>query len=109
MFNRTAEDLHRFNEKEPSQQREVFLAHFAAGFEGLGYSQVEATRLAGGLLPDILPYDYDSSAGFPNRLKLTDDVVDTQLPLLTHGRITTDMVGPHTDYLAVFPYLGSPH
>jgi len=29
--------------------------------------------------------------------------------LMTQGRITTDLVEPHTDYLPDFPYLGPPH
>jgi hypothetical protein len=56
---------------------------------------------------------------------LTDDVVDTSLSVVFGNTIaalglapddgneipsfTTDNVGPHTDYLATFPYLGKPH
>jgi hypothetical protein len=29
--------------------------------------------------------------------------------LLTRGRVTSDGVGPHTDLLDDFPYLGAPH
>jgi hypothetical protein len=42
---------------------------------------------------------YTSSAGFLNGRKLTDDVIDISLTLVTNGKITTDKVGPHTDYL----------
>ncbi|MFL6376285.1 MAG: DUF4331 family protein [Nitrososphaeraceae archaeon] len=61
------------------------------------------------LLPDILDYDYSSSEGYPNGRKLTDDIIDIQLTVLTNGRITTDKVGHHQDLSTVFPYLGSPH
>ena len=49
------------------------------------------------------------AAGFLNGRKLQDDVIDIELALVTNGRITTDFVGPHTDYLSTFPYLGRPH
>jgi hypothetical protein len=54
-------------------------------------------------------YDATSAAGYPNRRKFADDIVDSGLSLMTQGRITTDLVEPHTDYLAEFPYLGLPH
>lgn len=60
-------------------------------------------------LPNILRYDYTSAAGYPNGRKLADDIVDSGLSLMTQGRITTDLVEPHTDYLTDFPYLGQPH
>ena len=46
---------------------------------------------------------------YPNGRKLTDDIMDTQLAVLTNGRVTTDKVGPHQDLSTVFPYLGSAH
>ena len=61
------------------------------------------------LLPDILEYNYTSSKGYPDGRKLTDDIIDIQLAVLTNGQVTTDKVGPHQDLLATFPYLGSPH
>jgi hypothetical protein len=60
------------------------------------------------LLPDVLTYDYTSSAGFLNGRRLQDDVIDIALNLVTNGKVTGDEVGPHTDYLDDFPYLGRP-
>ena len=60
-------------------------------------------------IPDILQYDSSSSQGFFNGRKLTDDVADTIFNLVTAGKETTDMVGPHHDYLIEFPYLGQAH
>ena len=60
------------------------------------------------LLPDILPYDYSRMAGYPNGRTLTDDLLDVTLSLITNGQVTGDLVGPHTDLLDDFPYLGSP-
>ena len=51
----------------------------------------------------------NASRMHPNGLKLTDDIIDIQLTVLTTGRITTDKVGHHQDLSTVFPYSGSPH
>ena len=69
----------------------------------------DALGIAEILLPDILTFDYSSSAGFLNGRRLQDDVIDIELSLVTNGKITGDGVGPHTDYLSDFPYLGNPH
>ena len=37
------------------------------------------------------------------------DVVDVFFSILTNGKVTADMVGPHGDLLDEFPYLGPPH
>lgn len=66
--------------------------------------------MAGRLLPDILSYDPKRPACFPdNGRTLTDDAVDVFLPILTNGKVTGDKVGPHSDLLGEFPYLGPPH
>jgi hypothetical protein len=105
-----AKDL--FNVTPPAGQRALFLSSFVSTLQALSsptYSVAQATGLAEILLPDILTYDYSSSAGFLNGRKLTDDVIDASLKLVTNGGIATDFVGPHTDYLHHFPYLGRPH
>ena len=66
--------------------------------------------MAGILLPDILPYDPSKPASYPaNGRALTDDAIDVFLSILTNGKVTRDNVGPHTDLLTSFPYVGSPH
>jgi hypothetical protein len=97
------------NATPPALQRERFLSQYAALFETFGYREAEAAALALEWLPDILPYDYTSAAGYPNGRKLADDIVDEVVSLMTQGRIATDRVEPHTDYLTDFPYLGRPH
>ena len=109
LFNATAEDQHAFHRTPPAQQRERYLPRFAAVLQGAGYGEAEATALAGELLPDILPYNPTSPASYPNGRLLTDDILDLRLTLITKGRVTTDLVGPHTDLLDDFPYLGPPH
>jgi Domain of unknown function (DUF4331) len=110
-------DKDTFNVTPPHRQRNAltsggptFLQSFTTTLETLGgYSASAATGIADILLPDILTYDYSSSAGFLNGRKLTDDVIDIELNLVTQGGIASDFVGPHIDYLDHFPYLGKPH
>lgn len=57
-----------------------------------------------------MPYDTGRPAAYPaNGRGLTDDVVDPLLSLFTNGKVSGDGVGPHTDMLTEFPYLGPPH
>ena len=88
-----------------------FVAVFAHSLQHAGgYTPEEAKRVAGTLLPDMLPYDPRRPASFPNNGRtLTDDAVDVFLPILTNGKVTGDKVGPHSDLLGEFPYLGPPH
>jgi hypothetical protein len=88
-----------------------FLVGFAHALEHTGgYTPAEAKRVAGTLLPDVLPYDPRRPASFPdNGRKLTDDAFDWFMRVLTNGRVTGDSVGPHNDLLREFPYLGPPH
>ena len=97
------------NATRPAQQRELFSAQYVDTFKAFGYTEAEANALALEWLPDILPYNTTSAAGYPNGRKLADDIVDEAVSLLTCGRLTSDLLGPHTDYLADFPYLGPPH
>jgi Domain of unknown function (DUF4331) len=97
------------NTTPPAQQRELFFSQYVAMFKTFGYSEAEADRLTLEWLPDILPYNYLSAAGYPNGRQLTDDIADNLVEIITQGMMKDDLVHPHTDYLAVFPYLGIPH
>jgi hypothetical protein len=103
------EDKNTFNHVEPTCDRELFTDPFATRLASFGRSPADAQQAALTLLPDILDYNYSSSADYRNGRKLTDDIIDAQLTLLTNGAVTADKVGPHQDLLAVFPYLGPPH
>ena len=102
-------DRNTFNRIEPTEDRKLFAKKFSDHLEWFGHSSDSAQKTALTLLPDILDYDYSSTKGYPNGRKLTDDIIDIQLAVLTNGRVTTDKVGPHQDLLTTFPYLGSPH
>jgi hypothetical protein len=56
-----------------------------------------------------LDHDPTNIAGYRNGRKLTDDVIDARLAVLTNGSVTTDKAGPHRDLLTTFPYLRPPH
>jgi len=88
-----------------------FVGSFAHALEHAGgYTPQEATRVAKTLLPEIMYYDPTRAASFPDSGRtLTDDALDTFLAILTNGKVTEDKVGPHSDLLAEFPYLGPPH
>jgi Domain of unknown function (DUF4331) len=103
------EEKNTFNRIEPTRDRELYEASFIGTLESFGHAASEAKAIAEILLPDILTYDSKSSAGFLNGRRLQDDVIDAELALVSNGAVTTDLVGPHTDYLSVFPYLGNPH
>jgi len=115
------QDKNTFNHIEPTQDRTTltvdsnpqagvtFLQSFELTLESFGHPAGEAETIAKILLPDILTYDYSSNAGFLNGRNLTDDVIDIELNLVSNGQVTTDLVGPHTDLLSSFPYLGTPH
>ena len=95
---------------EPASDQR-FLAAFAHALEHTGgYTPAEAKRVAGTLLPDALSYDPTLPASFPeNGRRLTDDAFDSFIRILTNGKVTEDKVGPHSDVLQDFPYVGSPH
>ncbi len=98
-----------FNQANPNEDRARFTDNVVAVLEAFGYSPSDAANLAAILLPDILTYNYNSSGGFLNGRKLTDDVIDIELGLVSKGAVTTDGVVVHTDLLSDFPYLGQPH
>ena len=95
---------------EPADD-ERFLAAFAHALEHTGgYTPAEAKRVAGTLLPDVLPYDPTRPASFPdNGRTLTDDAFDVFVRILTNGKVAEDKVGSHGDLSIDFPYVGPPH
>jgi len=89
----------------------AFIPVFAHSLEHTGgYTPEEAKQVAATLLPDILPYDPGKPASYPvNGRALADDAIDVFLSILSNGKVPRDNVGPHTDLLASFPYVGAPH
>jgi hypothetical protein len=108
------EDKNVFNSIDPDQDLTAtttggitFVRSFQNTLAALGGDPALATVL----LPDVLNYDFSKPTGYAalNGRLLQDDVIDISLSLVTGGALTTDHVGPHSDYLAEFPYVGTPH
>jgi len=74
-----------------------------------GYSAAEAEATARTVLPDILRYDRNKPATYPNGRSLTDDVFSARMHFLTNGKVGSDGLQPHGDMTAKFPYLGPPN
>ena len=133
VFNPAA-DKDLFNRTPPSQQRTASGGKFRTNvinglkfFSSLdtegAYSTAQAGALADVLIPDVLVYSRTSTLPAPlNGRALADDVIDVELNVTTGGdplglfadrdatgAVPSDGVGPHTDYLGTFPYLGLPH
>jgi hypothetical protein len=82
-----------------------------SSLSGKAYTDAEAAGLADVLLPDVLPYDTTKTVtdGVFNGRAPANDVIDTELNVVTKGAVPKDCVGPHADYQTVFPYFGAPH
>jgi hypothetical protein len=106
VFNHNAEK-NQFNAGDPVNDWRDFGARFVTELTGFGAA--DPNGLAHFLLPDILTYDTSSAAGFPNGRQLSDDVIDTELNLITNGGLTGDCVGSDSTFSSAFPYLGSPN
>ncbi|MGP1674542.1 MAG: DUF4331 family protein [Candidatus Limnocylindrales bacterium] len=133
VFNPAA-DKDRFNRTAPHRQATAYNGKFRTNvinglkfFSSLdsegAYADAQAAALADVLIPDVLVYSRSSSLPAPlNGRALADDVIDVELNVTTGGdplglfadrdatgAVPGDGVGPHTDYLSRFPYLGKPH
>ena len=99
----------QFNAGHPMDDVANYLGPWSHLLEGRGYPPAEARDAALTVLPDILRYDRTRPTRYPNGRALTDDVYDARMAFLTHGRVTSDGVEPHDDYLTAFPFLGVPN
>jgi hypothetical protein len=98
----------QFNAGHPADDVAEFLEPWSKLLESRGYSPDEARDTVLTVLPDVMHYDRNRPAHYPNGRVLTDDVYDMRMAFLTHGRVTSDGVEPHDDYLTEFPFLGPP-
>jgi hypothetical protein len=106
------ETKEEYNAAEPARDRERFMEQFVHVLGHTGDYSPEEARAAideEALLPDMLSYDPTQPPGYPNGRQLTDHVVAHRLAFVSKGEIPPDGLGPHTDLLSEFPYLGTPH
>ena len=82
-----------------------------SALDGSPYTAAQAATIAGILLPDILTIDTADAAGFPNGRGLADDVINTELFIVTGGLfggsavLATDCVANDSAFSGTFPYL----
>ncbi|MBV9514097.1 MAG: hypothetical protein JO280_08685, partial [Mycobacteriaceae bacterium] len=111
-FFNTDDTKEEYNASEPVHDRDRWLDQFEhlMGHTG-NYSREEAIAAidAEGTLPDMLSFDPTRPAAYPNGRVFTDDVINYRLAFLSKGDIPPTGLAPHSDTLAEFPYLGTPH
>ncbi len=111
-FFNTDETKEEYNASEPINDRKRWLEQFIhlMGHTG-NYTREEAIAAidADSVLPDMLTFDHTKPAKYPNGRVFTDDVIDHRLAFLSKGDIPPTGLKPHTDILATFPYIGTPH
>jgi hypothetical protein len=111
-----------FNATRPRDDRAVWGDDVKAsllalsGLDGSPYSDAEAQAITDVLLPDVLTLDTTSSAGFLNGRQLADDVIDTELGVITGGFfggspvLTSDCVDANdVPFPGTFPFVAPPH
>ena len=99
----------KFNAGHPSDDVAGFLEPWATLLESRGYPPGVAQETALTVLPDVMHYNRNRPAHYPNGRVLTDDIYDIRMQFLTYGKVTSDGVLAHEDYLREFPFLGVPN
>ena len=90
----------KYNETKPRKDVQKFSQ----------YIDAIAPHLTGFLLPDIMPLDTTSGSVFPNGRQPADDVIDTELQLITGDPMAGDCVnGNDVAFPAGFPHLAPKH
>jgi hypothetical protein len=111
-FFNTDDTKEEYNASEPVNDRARWLDMFVHLMGHTGdYTREEAIAAIDehGILPDMLSFDPSKPAKYPNGRVFTDDVIRYRLDFLTKGEVPPPGLSPHTDTLAEFPYLGTPH
>jgi hypothetical protein len=96
-------DRDDFNRTQPVEQPRLFGQHFQDVLTALGAA--DPAGLASVLLPDVLTFQTGNKSGFLNGRRLTDDVIDAELALVTNGGIKTDCVSNDSAFPGAWPYL----
>ena len=129
----TNDFLNAFNSIPPTADLSAAAAPVVAEakktLKALGNDENRANVLLGAFLPDVMRIDTTVPSGYGNALnakgspvagrKLTDDVIDTTLSVLTNGAVTADNVSyegtpdnpaqGHKPLVSQFPYLALPN
>jgi hypothetical protein len=98
-----------FNSRQPADDVANYLGPWSKILEGGGYSPEDAEAAAMQVLPDLLRYDRNKPAAYPNGRVLTDDVYSMRFAWLSNGKVPPSGLKPHDDLQSAFPYLGVPN
>ena len=100
----------RFNVRQPADDVANYAEPWSRLLQEQGdYTPEEARAAALIVLPDILRFDRDRPAAYPNGRALDDDAFSARFAWLSNGRIPPQGLKPHDDLTAGFPYLGLPN
>ena len=99
----------KFNAGHPSDDVADYLGPWEMLLQSRGYPPAVARETALTVLPDVMHYNRNRPAHYPNGRVLMDDIYDIRMSFLTYGRVTSDGVAQHEDYLTEFPFLGVPN
>jgi hypothetical protein len=97
-----------YNTAEPANDRATFGADVDAVLNAFG---VPNPALKTVVLPDIIPFNTQSSAGFLNGRRLADDVITAELGIIfgSIAALNDDHVDANDkEFSTKFPYLASP-
>ncbi len=99
----------QYNDRQPADDVANYLQPWSKLLEENGYTPEGAEAAARIVLPDILRFDRNQPAAYPNGRALADDVFSARFAWLTNGKKGPDGLKPHDDLSAEFPYLGPPN
>ncbi len=120
VFNNTNAEKEAANRLRPSDDRSFDRDNVIATMTAIdhvlevnaasNYTAAEIRGIANVLTPDTLTIKLGLNAGFLNGRRLSDDVINAEFSLLTHGNVTSDGVNANdATFRATFPYLAGPH
>jgi hypothetical protein len=95
-----------FNARHPADDVENYLKPLSGLLEDQGYPHDEAVAAVLSVFPDVLHYNRNQPASYPNGRAITGDVFSARMAFLTHGPETSEGLKPHQDLLPEFPFLG---
>ena len=99
----------KFNAGHPADDVADYLEPWSKLLQSRGYPPGVAEETALTVLPDVMHYNRTRPAHYPNGRVVTDDIYDMRMQFLTYGRVKSDGVLLHDDYLDEFPFLGVPN
>jgi hypothetical protein len=102
--------LDTYNTQSPSTDIGNYRAAFSGALQKVfNRSVADADAVASALTPDVISIDMTKPTRFPNGRALKDDVVDTELQLLSGVSSATDKIDSNDNMFSTsFPYLASP-